>query len=342
MHIGRALVIPLTTGVISFGVGLGVGYQIGLRKNIKAQMDEVRREMNEDNAEQFRQMRATLGIPEEDEETDTDSVTEEWVPAANFEDTVETTATEETDDGEDVKEDEGGEPDVIQHTTRELRDRIVRESRAQGREVVWVEDVEDPVEKARLEERSRWLFGDEDDDDEDHKQKIAPFKEGLVFKSDPIVRGNVRVEESEEPVDKRMYDENGILAETEPDGWNYSQQVRLRTETAPYILHADEFFSNERDYVQSTFTYYSGDDVMLDEDDTPVHNHKQVVGEFKFGFGSGDPNVCYVRNPVREAEYEILNDSGSYTEEILGIHEETEERSDPEIRHSVRKFRQSD
>ena len=339
MKIGREWVIPTSVGVISFGVGLGIGYQIGLRKNIKAQMDEARRDMNDEITEEFKRIRASLGVPEAHSGAD-----DEWVPAAKFENTVENTATEGETDEQEVEGPEGGESDMRTDAPkrRKWEDRPARERTSSGTEVVHIDKVEDPVEKARLIARHRELFPD--DDIEDDLDKLAPFKEGLVFQTEPIILGNRRAEESEDkPVDKRMYDENGILAETEPDGWNYSREVRLRTDTAPYVLHADEFFSNEEDFVQSTFMYYAGDDVMVDEDDSLVPNYKNVVGELKFGYGSGgDPNVFYARNPVRKAEYEVLNNDTSYTEEVLGIHEEVEERSDPEIRHSVRKFRSSD
>jgi hypothetical protein len=345
MNVGKNVIIPILTGVIGSAIGFGAGYQYGIRKNIKAEVGEARREIyadaNEMITQEFKRIRAKLGVPE-DEETGT----EEWVPAVNFEEAVETTATEGETDDEDVSDDEGGESDMKTDIhKRRWEDRPARERTASGTEVVHIDKVEDPVEKARLIARHRELFPEDDIEDDLQEQRIAPFKEGLVFQTEPIVIGNVRDEEREdEPVDRRQYDENGVLAETEPDGWNYSREVRLRTDKAPYVLHADEFFSNEEDLVQCSFMYYPADDVMVDEDDSVVPNYKNIIGELKFGYGSsGDPNVFYVRNPVRKAEYEVLNNPDmSYTEEVLGIHEENEERSDPEIRHSVRKFRPSD
>lgn len=123
------------------------------------------------------------------------------------------------------------------------------------------------------------------------------------------------------------------------DDWDYDVEVARRTPEEPYILHRDEFFADEKGYDnQTTLTYYQGDNVLCDEQDVPIYQHEKVVGDLKFGHGSGDPNVLYIRNERLEAEYEILLDSGYYVVEVLGGQaEESLER--PGLKHSVYKFR---
>lgn len=124
------------------------------------------------------------------------------------------------------------------------------------------------------------------------------------------------------------------------EGWDYDVELAQRKSDAPYVIHKDEFFADEMGYDQQTLTYYDGDDILADEQQTPVYGHERLVGELKFGHGSGDPNVVYVRNEQRQAEYEILFDPGAFSREVLGIGIE-EEAEEAELRHSraLTKFR---
>lgn len=128
---------------------------------------------------------------------------------------------------------------------------------------------------------------------------------------------------------------NNIFAHSS-DSWDYDSEVKLRGDVHPYVIHKDEFWAGEFDYVQTTLTYFSADDILVDEKDTPIYNYKSVIGELKFGHGSEDPNVFYVRNPKNKAEYEVLFDTGAYSVEILGL--EMVEDSGPKIE----KFRPDD
>ena len=133
-----------------------------------------------------------------------------------------------------------------------------------------------------------------------------------------------------------------VFAEDDDD-WDYEAELKKRTNTEPYILHRDEFFEEEVGYHQSTLTYYAGDDILVDEDDSPIYNHASVTGPLKFGHGSGDPNVFYVRNDKRRAEYEILKHEGLYSTEVLGLDIEDNMRvrnkRERDLKHSDRKFR---
>lgn len=126
------------------------------------------------------------------------------------------------------------------------------------------------------------------------------------------------------------------------DDWDYETEVENRKPELPYILHQDEFFEDEKGFTQITLTYYESDDIMADEDDTPVYNYSQLIGELKFGHGSKDPNTFHVRNEQRQAEYEILRHTGSFAEEIMGLEIENE-ANEQDLQHSHnRKFRDTD
>lgn len=143
------------------------------------------------------------------------------------------------------------------------------------------------------------------------------------------------VEEVEETVTNNIFASNDIE-------WDFEEELKNRTPNEPYVIHKDEFYANEKEYAQHTLTYYAGDNILCDEDDSPVYNHESIVGPMKFGHGSGDPNVFHVRNERRKAEYEILHDPGIYTVEVLGLEIENNDRVKG-LKHSgdqVRKFRQ--
>ena len=105
---------------------------------------------------------------------------------------------------------------------------------------------------------------------------------------------------------------------TESD-WSYEEEFNKRDGEAIYILHRDEFFAEETGWSQTTLTWYDGDSVLCDERNEPVRKHEEVVGEdLRFGHGSGDANVAYIRNENIEAEYEVIFDPGSYSVEVMG------------------------
>jgi hypothetical protein len=130
-----------------------------------------------------------------------------------------------------------------------------------------------------------------------------------------------------------------VFANNSDDGWDYERELKHRNESEPYVIHKDEFYADEKGYTQITLTYYSGDNIMVDEEDAPVYNHETIVGTLKFGHGSADPNVFYVRNDKRHAEYEILYDKGLFSQEVLGLEIENNERVHDLKHANVPKFK---
>lgn len=127
--------------------------------------------------------------------------------------------------------------------------------------------------------------------------------------------------------------------------WEYDEELKYREahEEGPYPVHRDEFYGNEMEFLQVTYTYYAGDDIMCDEENEIVANHEKVIGDLRFGHGSGDRNVFYVRNLKRRMEYEVLHDPGRYQVEVMGLQTE-EEAEAADLKHSHRptRFRDRD
>ena len=137
----------------------------------------------------------------------------------------------------------------------------------------------------------------------------------------------------------RMRDEDSTpRLETDDDYsyFNYRQEVPKRDGNIPYVISYDEFMQDTEDYDRQTLTYYSKDDVLVDERDTPIEDYHEYIGPValdQFGNGSRDPNIVYVRNDKIGMEYEICFDPDSFEATVLG-----------HIKHAdkIRRFRLDD
>lgn len=105
--------------------------------------------------------------------------------------------------------------------------------------------------------------------------------------------------------------------------WVHAEELKRRSPDIPYVIHYDERDEME-DYDVTTLTYFEGDDVLSNERDEPIppEDRERLVGEKnleRFGHGSNDPNVVYIRNDVLELVYEVLKSPNSYAEEVHGF-----------------------
>jgi hypothetical protein len=111
------------------------------------------------------------------------------------------------------------------------------------------------------------------------------------------------------------------------DGWNYPFELSQRNWRQPHIIHQDEFASNENDNPQTTYTYYEGDNILADTDESILENPESHVGPKalrSFGHGTDDFNIVYVRNPQLELDIEVIRHTGTYAEEVQGLEREHE------------------
>lgn len=119
-------------------------------------------------------------------------------------------------------------------------------------------------------------------------------------------------------------------------GFDYEAELARRKGDRPYLITLDEF--SESEYDSATLTYYEEDDVLLDEQEDPIPDPDKIVGDdnlLRFGQGSKDKNVVYVRNDSLELDYEILRSKNSYAQDVLGYIQH-------EDRPGIRKFRRYD
>lgn len=132
-----------------------------------------------------------------------------------------------------------------------------------------------------------------------------------VFETDPEETGHVEFEEEAE---------------------------RRKAEGLPYIITEQEYLENAPGHEQTGLTYFEDDDTLLDAADKIIPDSDGVVGDdnlTKFGYGSKNANVVFIRNDSMEEDFEVERSFGSYVEEAFGIrHDDGDGR--------IRKFRRGD
>lgn len=144
---------------------------------------------------------------------------------------------------------------------------------------------------------------------------------------------------SGQPIEVSETTTHNILVDGNPiEEFDYQAEVLKRNPEEPYVITHDEFMENENGFEQPTLTYYNGDDILTDDQDIPIPDIEALVGSenlSKFGYGSKDRNVVYVRNEQTESDYAITLSQGEFSKEVAGF---------SELRHSAprRRFRGDD
>lgn len=101
----------------------------------------------------------------------------------------------------------------------------------------------------------------------------------------------------------------------------YQQEIAARTSDKPYIISQDEFIENDHGHEQVTITFYAGDNVLADHNDSQVAMVEQMIGweNLRFGHRSGDDNVVFIRNEHYKMDMEIERDERRYGEVVAGF-----------------------
>lgn len=105
--------------------------------------------------------------------------------------------------------------------------------------------------------------------------------------------------------------------------WDQQTELRRRSPDIPYVIHYDERHEFEN-YEEVTLTYFEADDVLCRDQDEVIDpaDRERLVGERnleRFGHGSNDHNVVYIRNDKVEMIFEIVRSPRSYAEEVHGL-----------------------
>lgn len=183
----------------------------------------------------------------------------------------------------------------------------------------------EPVVDVRAGEVTDAVGAEDPDFEERAEVNVAELRERMR-------RGPVTVEER---TDGNIFlDGHPLTGEEE---WDQAEIDRARSSGEPHVISHDEFMENPDDWSTNNLTYFNGDDTLVDDQEVPIDDIEEVVGSenlSKFGQGSRDRNVVYVRNPKSEVLFEITFHAGEYSKEVAGF-----KHSSP---IGLRRFRDSD
>lgn len=139
---------------------------------------------------------------------------------------------------------------------------------------------------------------------------------------------------------------NNIFTNATPPGEAVLDALlKDRDPNFPYIITKEEFYQNEPDFEQKKFTYWEGDDILVDDQEelNPIDDIERVAGEdnlLRFGYGSGDEHVLYIRNETIDPpmDLHVTRSTGRYADEVMAMDDDGSH-----LQHSQpRKFRIKD
>lgn len=124
------------------------------------------------------------------------------------------------------------------------------------------------------------------------------------------------VEEIRDKIQELRENNERVIAECESDEENKEEEDEEEVEK-PYVIEPEEIW--EQEYPTITLTYFEADDILADESNKIIKNIDELVGEdFADHFGEYEDDSVYVKNDRLQVYYEILRDTGSYSE-YMGI-----------------------
>lgn len=135
---------------------------------------------------------------------------------------------------------------------------------------------------------------------------------------------NLVMEEDEEEPSTIEPQSQNIFKEAEiTHEWDWYEERKNRSPDIPYVIHVDERFETE-EYSEMTLTLYEIDNVLCNERDEVIdpNDIDRLVGEKnldRFGHGSNDASIVYIRNDALEIIYEVVKSPNSYVEEVHGF-----------------------
>ena len=116
---------------------------------------------------------------------------------------------------------------------------------------------------------------------------------------------------------------------------DFDPEAEVRGPDAPYVIKFEEFVEGKPGVTAENLTYYEADDVLCKDDDELIEDVNGLVGNInltKFGLGSQDANVVYIRNEKWNCDFEVTRVKSSYAEVVGGYIEHSVSRKTPKFR----------
>lgn len=162
------------------------------------------------------------------------------------------------------------------------------------------------------------------------EETLDEEEQALLAKS--VAKVEVRETETPEEVEVKVSEETTFNI-FEDDGFDLEHEKKNRTSQLPYVISHDEYFANDPEHDQVEYSYFVEDDVVVDERNDIVRDLDNIGEQnLRFGHGSKDRNIVYIRNERLELDYVITKFPGSYVVDVLGLADEDDDHNS--LRHS--------
>lgn len=188
----------------------------------------------------------------------------------------------------------------------------------------------DPVELAKQYsddgDESDFAF---DEDDNFNPQTAMVKQAAQILEEQNYVPYNKPDETAQTPakevIDVKTSIKKNLFDSPEPpvdayDDFDLVEELDKKADGLPYILEKEEFDENELERSVSRLIYFEEDGVLMDDNDSSVVPESTVGSvNLKFGHGSKDMNIVYIANEQLDAQYEVVRNNGSFTEQVMGF-----------------------
>ena len=133
---------------------------------------------------------------------------------------------------------------------------------------------------------------------DEQKEELGIYSPSKEILNDELIEKNEKQKNYEQEMKDLGYS-TGVDLSEETD---HNAERIAQIGSAPYVITEDEFgeFGND----EETLIFYA-DGVLATEDDDPIDNVEELVGDCLNEFGEYDERL-YVRNQERETDYIIL------------------------------------
>lgn len=156
------------------------------------------------------------------------------------------------------------------------------------------------------------------DDEEEEEGLPEPAPERKVY--------NIAADRSGAPLRSVEEERAAVFIQPHDGGlFKYDDEIPNRSEDEPYVISEDEYINQEKGYETACLTYYKLDDSLCDDKEILVDNVDMLIGTEnlkRFGHGSTNEDVVFVRNDGIGMEFEIEQVNRSYKTFVMGFEED--------------------
>lgn len=181
-------------------------------------------------------------------------------------------------------------------------------------EAKFADIAEQEIDSMRDHFRKRLVARDEKPPVEELKKVV---KDAGYDVTDPTQNGEVAVAPVPEPETRNVFEDTAVDPQ---EDWDYEAELAQRSPEKPYVIHIDEYGEQEG-HEEMSLTWYA-DDVLSDQQDKLVDDPNRVVGMEnldKFGHGSNDSTIVYIRNEKLGVDIEVSKSDHTYAQAVHGM-----------------------